>query len=92
MLSLLQISIVLPKKAGRKQGVRRPWTKPETQSLWEGLHSYIKSEQIPGKAACEACIEQYKPRLDSRSWRDVKFKVKTIIVAIKSDKKQEIKV
>ncbi len=72
---------------GHTQKARRPWSKSETRAVWKGLHTFIKTDKVPGKADCEACIQGHEPVLNQRSWKDVKYKVKTIIVAAKRDKR-----
>ncbi|XP_038073460.1 uncharacterized protein LOC119741677 isoform X2 [Patiria miniata] len=81
-----------PRPTGKSNGTapksRRPWSKSETSAVWTGLHEIIKCHRVPGKSECEACMEKMHPALNQRSWRDVKYKVKTILCGIERDKEK----
>jgi len=57
---------------------RRPWSKEEKHAVARHLLSYFKTNRVPGKDKCEACISR-EPVLQRRHWKNVKYFIKNAL-------------
>jgi len=64
-------SIYVSEKKNKKTNVL--WTPEEKQAVIKNLGSYLSQRVLPGKMACERCIEKSRPVLDKRNWKVIKY-------------------
>ena len=80
MFLSFQTALNNPKESKEgSQQTKHVWSKQQTTMGREYFAKHIGLGKVPQKHECDACRITYVPFLDSKSWRNIKYKVYNII-------------
>ncbi|XP_036407926.1 uncharacterized protein LOC118793909 [Megalops cyprinoides] len=77
------VTSVSSSSEGRKAVKKKKWEDTEVKAVEKHLGKFIRTQKVPGKWDCEACICAEPHALRDRDWFSVKFFVKNRIAALK---------